>query len=182
MSDETENTGSGKPGARFAIYRATEALNYAEHDVMTMDAITPVVAEGLGHFQGTGNGDGQLVRLLFAAPGFSLTHVWFKSGYPLPLHSHNSDCLYYIVAGSLQVGRETLGVGDGFFIRRDVAYTYEPGPQGVEVLEFRNTDKFNIRFRSDSKTVWEQAAAMLAAHREVWTREPPPSQASAASG
>jgi hypothetical protein len=176
MSDETENKGSGQAAARFQIYRASDARNYAEHNVMSMDAITPVAAQGLGHFQGAGEGDGQLVRLLFATPGFSLTHVWFKSGYPLPLHSHNSDCLYYIVAGSLQVGRETLGVGDGFFIRRNVAYTYVPGPQGVEVLEFRNTDNFNIRFRSDSQAVWEQAAAILAAHREAWSREPPPSQ------
>ena len=165
----------GKRSARFTIYRGADAKNYAEHNVMALEAITPTMAEGLKAFQGA---DGQLVKLLYAAPGFSLTHVWFKSGYPLPVHAHNCDCLYYIVSGSLQVGRETLKVGDGFFIGADVAYTYVPGPQGVEVLEFRNTDAFNISFKSDAKDVWENAAATLAAHRSAWRDEPPPSQAS----
>jgi mannose-6-phosphate isomerase-like protein (cupin superfamily) len=174
MSEEMH----GKRSPRFTIYRGADAKNYAEHNVMPLEGITPTMAEGLKHFQGAGAGDGQTVKLLYAAPGFSLTHVWFKSGYPLPVHSHNCDCLYYIVSGSLQVGRETLSVGDGFFIGADVAYTYVPGPQGVEVLEFRNTDEFNISFKSDSKDVWQNAAATLAAHRTAWRDEPPPSQAS----
>jgi mannose-6-phosphate isomerase-like protein (cupin superfamily) len=174
MSEEI----SAKRTPRFTIYRGSDAKNYAEHDVMPLQGITSIMAEGLKHFQGAGGASGQVVKLLYAMPGFSLTHVWFKSGYPLPVHSHNCDCLYYILSGSLQVGRETLGVGDGFFIGADVAYTYEPGPQGVEVLEFRNTDTFNISFKSDSKDDWEKAAATLLANREAWIKEPPPSQAS----
>ena len=174
MSEEMD----GKRSARFAIYRGTDAKNYAEHNVMPLEGLTPTMSEGLKAYQGAGGGEGQVVKLLYGAPGFSLTHVWFKSGYPLPVHSHNCDCLYYIVSGSLQVGRETLKVGDGFFIGADVAYTYVPGPQGVEVLEFRNTDAFNISFKSDAKDVWENAAATLAAHRSAWRDEPPPSQAS----
>jgi hypothetical protein len=162
--------------ARFTIYRRADARNYAEHDVMPLDGVTPTMAEGLAHFQGAGAGDGQVVKLLYAAPGFSLTYVWFKSGYPLPVHSHSSDCLYNIISGSLQIGRETLSAGDGFFVGANVAYTYVPGPQGVEVLEFRNTDKFNIRFQSDVKDVWEKAAITLAAHRAAWSREQPPSR------
>ena len=30
--------------------------------------------------------------------------------------------------------------GDGFFVGRDVPYNYRPGPDGVEVLEFRTAD------------------------------------------
>jgi hypothetical protein len=143
---------------------------------MPLEGITPTMAEGLAHFQGAGAGDGQVVKLLYAAPGFSLTYVWFKSGYPLPVHSHSSDCLYNIISGSLEIGRETLSAGDGFFVGANVAYTYIPGPEGVEVLEFRNTDEFNIRFQSDSKDVWEKAAITLAAHRAAWSREQPPSR------
>jgi mannose-6-phosphate isomerase-like protein (cupin superfamily) len=168
---------NGERSQRFAIYRGVEAKNYAEHNVMPLEGVTPTMAEGLKAFQGAAAGAGQAVKLLYAVPGFSLTHVWFKSGYPLPVHSHNCDCLYYIVSGSLQVGRETLGAGDGFFIGADVAYTYVPGAQGVEVLEFRNTDTFNISFKSDSKDVWDKAAATLAAHRAAWSHEPPPSEA-----
>ncbi len=107
MSGETQ-TSDGLPGARFAIYRASEARDYSEHPVMTMDDISPVVAEGLKNFSREDNGSGQVVKLLFAAPGFSLSYVWFKSGYPLPLHSHGSDCLYSIVGGSLRIGHEEL--------------------------------------------------------------------------
>ncbi len=143
---------------------------------MAMEGITPIIAEGLTHFEGAGAGDGQAVRLRYAAPGFSLTYVWFKSGYPLPVHSHGSDCRYHIIGGSLRIGQETLGVGDGFFVASDVAYTYEPGPEGVEVLEFRNTDQLNIRFLSDKEDVWRQAVSVLKARRERWTHEEPPSR------
>ena len=30
-----------------------------------------------------------------------VSYIWFKSGYVLPPHSHDGDCLYYILAGSL---------------------------------------------------------------------------------
>ena len=143
---------------------------------MPLEGVTATMAEGLAHYAGAGAASGQEVKLLYAAPGFSLTHVWFKSGYPLPVHAHNCDCLYHIIRGSVQMGRDTLRAGDGFFIGADVAYTYVPGPEGVEVLEFRNTDSFNIRFKSDAKDVWEKAAATLAAHRDAWSRELPPSK------
>jgi hypothetical protein len=174
MGDEIIEQQAEEPKPRFAIYRAAEARGYAEHNVMRIDALTPMVAEGLAHFQGAGDGDGQLVKLLYAAPGFSLTYVWFKSGYPLPRHSHSSDCLYHIVGGSLQIGTEVLGVGDGFFVGSDAPYTYTPGPEGVEVLEFRNTDQLNIRFRSNNQEAWEQAANIMAGRRAAWSTEQPP--------
>jgi mannose-6-phosphate isomerase-like protein (cupin superfamily) len=173
MNEETD----GKRSSRFTIYRGADAKNYAEHNVMPLAGLTATMAEGLKAYQAGGGGEGQVVKLLYGAPGFSLTHVWFKSAYPLPVHSHNCDCLYYIISGSVQIGRETLSAGDGFFIGADVAYTYVPGPQGVEVLEFRNTDTFNISFKSDSKETWEKAAATLTAQRAAWSQEPPPSQA-----
>jgi len=176
MNDESGHGQDGEAHARFAIYRAAEARDYGEHNVMSMDELTPVMAEGLAHYV-SGNDSGQVVKLLYAAPGFSLSYVWFKSGYPLPLHSHTGDCLYHIVGGSLQVGHEVLGVGDGFFVGSDVPYTYKVGPEGVEVLEFRNTDKLNIRFRSNSRASWEKAAATLAANRAAWSGELPPRQA-----
>jgi hypothetical protein len=177
--DKEPDNGASKE--RLAIYRARDARDYAEHDVMSMDEMTPIMAEGLAHYANDRPG-GQIVKLLYAAPGFSLTYVWFKSGYPLPLHSHNSDCLYHIIGGSLKFGHEVLGVGDGFFIGKDVAYTYVAGPEGVEVLEFRNTDKFNIRFRSNNKTVWDKAAATLIAKQAAWSVEQPPRSAGGDSG
>lgn len=67
----------------------------------------------------------------------SLTVVEFGPGYLLPLHSHGVDCLYYVESGSLRMGNETLGPGDGFFVGKDQPYAYRAGPDGVKVLEFR---------------------------------------------
>jgi hypothetical protein len=49
--------------------------------------------KSIAELQEAGIEEGQAVKLLFSAPGFSLTYAWFKSGFPLPRHSHNSDCL-----------------------------------------------------------------------------------------
>ena len=46
--------------------------------------------------------------------------------FPCPATVHNADCLYFIVAGSLRLGSEELGPGDGFFLGVDVPYTYVP--------------------------------------------------------
>ena len=94
--------------------------------------------------------DGTTVKLLFSMPGMSLTHAWFKSGFPLPRHSHDTDCLYYIVAGSIRIGTEELGKGDGFFVGADVPYAYTPGADGVEILEFRASNAFDIKLLANN--------------------------------
>lgn len=161
---------------RFEIFRGADARDYAEHDIMALDDITPVIAEGLTAFAEAGSARGQQVDMVYSRPGMSLTRVWFKSGYPLPLHSHESDCVYFIVAGSVSMGEETLGPGDGFFVARDVPYTYTPGPEGVEVLEFRTTDVFNIRFMAKNRKAWDKTVEQVNRRREDWASEPPPSQ------
>jgi hypothetical protein len=148
---------------RFAIYRGAAAPAFSEVDVMDMEGVTPELGD-------------IFAKLLFSAPGFSLTYAWFKSGFPLPRHTHNADCLYYIVAGSLVLGSEVLGKGDGFFVPKDAAYAYVPGPEGVEVLEFRTADHFNIRFLAGNPSFWAKALATVEAERPGWARQRPPSE------
>ena len=112
--------------------------------------------------------------MLFSAPGFSLVRAWFKSGFPLPLHSHDVDCLYYVTAGSLRLGTETLVAGEGFFVGADIPYTYVPGPDGVEILEFRSTTAFDMKFKSNSADYWAKIRDTVVAHREDWGGEPHP--------
>ena len=177
--DIQDNEAPVPASPRFSIFRGKDAKDYGEHNLQRMEEITPVIAEGLSHYvKSHVDAAPSTVKLVFGAPGFSLTKVWFKSGYPLPLHSHNSDCLYYITAGSVKVGTEELGPGDGFFVGRNVPYTYVTGPEGVEVLEFRDTDDLNIRFMSKNKATWEKAAAKMEALRETWIKERPPSELS----
>jgi quercetin dioxygenase-like cupin family protein len=92
--------------------------------------------------------------------GFSLVTVEFGPGYLLPRHSHNSDCLYYIVEGELVMGNRTLGAGDGFFLPADQPYAYRAGPQGVKLLEFRHQAAFDIK-------VWEKDMARFRERAEA---------------
>ena len=169
-----DKAAAGVSPGKFAIYRAADAPPFAEIDVMDYDGVTPELEGRFARLAEAGVNEGQMVKLLFSAPGLSLTYAWFKSGFPLPRHSHNADCLYYIVAGSLTLGAETLGAGDGFFVPRDAAYTYVPGPDGVEVLEFRTTDHFNIKFLAGNAAFWDKAVETVRAERPRWDHQPRP--------
>lgn len=172
-SEASTGTGPRKP---FEIYRGAEARDYGEHGIQEMVDPSPAV---LGAFAGFSQYEhhGTEVKLVYARPGFSLTSVWFKSGYPLALHSHSGGCLYHILAGSIRMGEEHLGPGDGFFVDDDVPYTYETGPEGVEVLEFRATDKLDIRFKANTKTAWDKIVARMGERQAAWAGEDRPSAA-----
>lgn len=170
-----------KPPGRFAIYRGADAPAFSEIDVMDYDGVTPELEARFASLAEAGVDEGQTVKLLFSAPGFSLTYAWFKSGFPLPRHSHDADCLYYIVAGSLTLGSETLGAGDGFFVPADAAYAYVPGPEGVEVLEFRTAEHFNIRFLAGGPAFWSKALETVRAERPGWAGQARPQDAARAA-
>jgi hypothetical protein len=74
------------------------------------------------------------------------------------------------------MGRDTLGPGDGFFVGSDVPYSYTPGPEGVEVLEFRHTDYLNIRFAAKTPEAWEKIVSKLHERKADWVDEVPPTQ------
>ena len=87
-------------------------------------------------------GPGVSTTMLFSQPGpngMSLAHVWFGADFPLFRHSHPrfGDCLYYVIAGEIIIGRRRLGPGSGFFVPNGMPYKYTAGPAGVELLEFR---------------------------------------------
>lgn len=172
--DTAKKAGSAE-APRFAIFRAKDAKSETEITCMQYEPMSSVVIEGARKTQAAGADEGHELKLLFAMPGFSLTYVWFKSGFPLPRHSHNSDCIYYIVGGTLKLGHEELGVGDGFFVGTDVPYTYTPGPAGVEVLEFRATDAFNIKVLANNPAFWDKAIDAVRSHKGAWAHERRPS-------
>jgi hypothetical protein len=158
----------------FEIFRARDAVDYAEGGPMEAAPMTVAESHGMTKLMENGFGEGGQVKLLFSRPGMSLTYCWFKSGYPLPRHSHSADCLYFIISGSLRIGTEELGPGDGFFLGTDVPYAYVPGPDGVEVMEFRTSDKFDFRALANSEAYWDKALANLLAARDKWVEESAP--------
>ena len=160
----------------FEIFRTETAPILDEAGHMEYRDVTPEIEAGIMAASEAGANEGNIVKTLFSKPGFSLTYAWFKSGFPLPLHTHNVDCLYYVVAGSLQLGTEELRAGDGFFVGADKAYRYTPGPEGVEVLEFRGEENFDIKFLAKSASMWGKIAGRAAERRGDWANETPPSQ------
>ena len=152
----------------FAIFRAKDAPFAAETGCMHFEPFRDEVLPLLGQVQEAGVFNGAEERLLFSIPGFSLLHAWFKHGYPLPLHSHDADCLYYIVSGSIKLGTETLGPRDGFFVPANMPYTYTTGPEGVEVLEFRHATEFNFVNHANGLAFWEKALETVKANQADW--------------
>ena len=167
---------------RFSIIRAKDLADFADCELMEQRPLTEVEAKGSVAAHEAGMLEGAELKVFFEMPGMSLTHVWFKSGFPLPRHSHDTDCLYYILAGSLRLGTETLGTGDGFFVGADVPYTYTPGENGVELLEYRSSNVFDIKLMANNPDWWTKAVAGIESSREGWDTEPKPSSTKSDAG
>ena len=121
-------------------------------------------------------GGGSVTKLLYGHPdragggGPSLVWVRFGAGYHLPRHSHSVDCLYYVVAGAIRLGRRDLGPGEGFFVAADAPYSYVAGPEGVELLEFRSVSCFDSRIR-ESPERWGRILQAVRDNRDRWSTE-----------
>lgn len=170
---------NASPRKKVAIYYGKDAAPLGE-DRMPTEGLTPSVLAGVAKLMASAKpGLGERSTVLFSEPGdegMSLVHVWFKSGYMLPAHAHNSDCLYYVLGGELRIGRHVLRKGDGFFIPANKPYAYEAGPEGVEVLEFRNATHFNIVLNEADEERWDRLAANYRERSPSWeTEKVPPS-------
>jgi hypothetical protein len=164
-------------GRRFEIFRSGEIPRLTEAQIMGVVVASPEQRQAMARLGAAGWSAGEETRVVFAAPGFSLVHAWFKADYPLPLHSHNADCLYYVVAGSLDLGSETLAAGDGFFVPANAAYAYTPGPDGVEVLEFRHVTGVEYRILAKGEGFWTRAVQRVTANLERWSKAKRPGRA-----
>ena len=160
----------------FKIMRAADAPVLMAAACMTIEPMSDVQRSGLNAVVAAGYLEGDDIKVLCDIPGFSLTHAWLKKDYPLPLHSHDSDCLYYIVAGTLTMGTEALGPRDSFFVPAGVPYTYRPGADGVEILEFRQATHFNFLNLAKGEAWWAKAAETVAANAAGWKTAYRPSE------
>jgi quercetin dioxygenase-like cupin family protein len=147
-----------------------EALPYEGMDESVMAGFAKLMESGARP------GEGETVRCLFreSQGRFSLCYAWFKSGFVLPRHSHNADCVYYVLGGEMKVGTKILRKGEGFFVPADHGYTFEAGRDGVEVLEFRNSTAFHIRFKGNDEAHWDRVAKGYRENADVWSNETVP--------
>jgi mannose-6-phosphate isomerase-like protein (cupin superfamily) len=158
------------------IYRAKDAAGLVESGSMAVEQMSAAQRAGVDRLVKAGYLEGDQLKVLVDMPGFALTYAWLKKDYPLMRHSHDADCMYYIIAGSLQLGTESLGAMDCFFVPAGVPYTYTPGPDGVEVLEVRHETRFNFLNLTHNESWWDKAEKTCAANRPHWVVANKPSQ------
>lgn len=163
--------------SEFAVFRFAEAPRMADTAVMSGPGdeaaaalARPAVEAGLL--------DGSLLTLLFAQSGpapFTLVHAWFKPHYLLARHRHDADCLYYVISGSLSMGAREIRAGDGFYVPGGTRYGYRAGPDGVEVLEIRTVDRFDIDVDATPRR-WDDVRDTAQRHHDTWKElDTPPS-------
>jgi hypothetical protein len=81
-----------------------------ETDVMSMPLMDPPAPDQMMEWATSG---GHEVKVLFRHADDAMSLVWsrFAPGYPLPRHSHSTDCLYYVVSGEARVGARRIAAG-----------------------------------------------------------------------
>jgi quercetin dioxygenase-like cupin family protein len=150
------------------IFRRADSADLADTAVMSRPVMDPVPDRQV--LAEVGATSGYLNQVLFGQAerdGMSLIRLWYAPHYALPRHSHDVDCLYYVVAGEARLGNQLVAAGDGFFVPADAPYAYSAGPDGVEVLEFRATNRFGIHV-TESPDRWAQLAEVARTHRQEW--------------
>jgi len=179
----SKTTAEPTRAGRIEIFFAAQSQTLEEAGMMHSEGPPPERAP-LNALFAEGVAAGSSSRVLFRGPtpsSFSLVYAWFKSDYPLPAHSHSTPCLYYIIAGELTLGTKVLKAGDGFFVPANAFYSYKAGPQGVEILEFRDACEFDFVFRGATLPMWERAGEIMKNNLERWkTEAPPPREAAKA--
>lgn len=159
---------------RFEIFRGADAPSLEKCGCMTYESDAPNLAAMQPRFAEAVEARGEYNEVPYRRENMSLARLWFKSNFPLPLHTHDSDCLYYILAGSVRMGTQVLEAGDGFFVGAEVPYAYTAGPEGVEILEFRNTGSFNIKVKDKPIEAWEKTVDAMREASRSWVDEQPP--------
>lgn len=171
QANHGEGHGSGRRGIR--LFRGRGAPGLFESGTMSTPVFDPddqreLSADGPrsdnvalgGHDAVLYRGDGD--------DGYSLVKAWFAPHYVLPRHSHDADCLYYIVEGCVTMGSQVLEAGDGFFVPAGAPYAYEAGDNGVLVLEFRTRTTFNMIIPGGQVERWRKMAQVADRYAEEW--------------
>jgi quercetin dioxygenase-like cupin family protein len=155
------------------LYRAADGEDLMEAGFMRAPEMSEEAQAGFGGAMEAGLGEGSFLRVLVRETdedgGFSLIYIWFKPGYPLVRHTHDSDCLYYLISGSITLGNQALRAGDSFFIPADAPYQYTAGPEGVEVLEIRHgVHQFGMKIPDASAARWQEMSETALARHDEW--------------
>ncbi len=150
------------------VFRRADAVDLADTTIMARPVMDPVPDRDV--LAAVGASSGYLNKVLFGTgddDDMSLIRLWYAPHYALPRHTHDVDCLYYVVAGEAHMGNQVVAAGDGFFVPAGAPYAYAAGPDGVEVLEFRATNAFAIHVTENLER-WAQLADTAREHHDDW--------------
>lgn len=150
------------------IFRAADAPEMGESGIGEAPTADPEVVEQM-LAAGVQHGSAGIVPFRHAGPeGFSLVRIFFKPNYHSTRHTHDADCLYYIVAGEARLGNQVLGAGDGFFVPAGSPYQFQAGPEGFELLEFRNATHYDQQLVDDDPDRWRPVLDAAIENRDRW--------------
>jgi quercetin dioxygenase-like cupin family protein len=150
------------------VFRDAGAPGLGESGIMSAPVFDPMPGpELMEQFAGRPGGLNKVLYRDGDTDGMSLVWVYFAPHYVLPRHSHDGDCLYYVLAGELRMGNQVVPAGDGFFVPADAPYGYTAGADGVEVLEFRSKSRFGMRV-GESIERWQQIVTATIERRDDW--------------
>ena len=157
---------SGRSGISF-FGPPSEAPQLHETDMMSMPEVDPALTDQFMEWALSG---GHLVKVLYREGDMSLVWSWFGPGYVLPRHSHDADCLYFVVSGEAHVGARVIGPGAGFFVPSGAPYSYSAGPEGIQILEFRGATSFDMKI-SEGAGRWDRIVESVREHQDAWREE-----------
>jgi len=147
-----------------------EAPELYESGIMSMPTMDPDAPDQLVEWALSG---GHVVKTLFRQPGgMSLVWSWFGPGYALPRHSHSADCLYFVIAGEAHLGNRVVSAGAGFFVPADAPYAYSAGPDGIQILEFRDVAEFDMKI-TESIPRWDRIVELVRENKDDWQSAAP---------
>jgi hypothetical protein len=138
-----------------------------ETGMMSMPVMDPPATDQMMTWALSG---GNLVKVLFQQggdDGMSLVWSWFAPDYPLPRHSHDADCLYYVVSGEARMGNRRIPAGGGFFVPAGAPYAYTAGPEGIQILEFRGVSHFDMQI-TEGLDRWDRIVETVREHEASW--------------
>jgi quercetin dioxygenase-like cupin family protein len=159
---------------RLTLFDFDEATPLADTDMMSMPTLgdDSVGWDTVGEWAGSA---GHVVKVLYRGEGddgFSLVWSWFGPHYTLPRHSHSADRLDHVVRGEARLGNRVVRAGSGFFVPADAPDAYSAGPDGTEILVFRNATSFDMKI-SESAARWQAILDGARANADVWAAEAP---------
>lgn len=169
MTDTSPSSPTSRRGITFFDPPADAPL-LQDTDLMSFPEVDPAVAD---QFMEWGLSAGHLSKVLYRSDDMSLVWAWFGPDHILPRHSHSSDCLYFVVSGEARLGNRTVPAGAGFFVPADAPYAYTAGPEGIQILEFRGANAFDMQI-TESPDRWNRIVETVRTQQETWQTESAP--------